>query len=180
MKLSEISYPVYLLSHTNPPNTIDNVVFYTSERHTEDEEGGIVTDTKLRVVDDKSLPGASLATRRLQLKAMGVPLYPLRKGIFFLGDLIKLASPKTMFIDSTGKVFNYTKNTRAKLVCMPITKLYPLPAGGSIVEVKGVHRFKTLHSVDESKKYAGVLGFGGSLVLYGLYEEEFKNTWRLV
>ena len=179
MNLSEIRYPVFRLSD-NSPNDIDDVVFYISERHTEDEVGDIITDTKLQIVDDRNMPGATLATRRLTMKAMGIKLYPLRKAIFFLGDLIKSATPNTYFIDSNGKTFQYKKNTRAALQCKLITNNIPIPTGGSIIEIDHAMRFKTVHNVDPTNKYAGVLKFDNSLVLYGVYQQPFKDSWRMV
>lgn len=176
MKLSEINYPVYRLRN-DPPIQSDGFVFYASEKHTEDESGGIVTDTKLLMVDDRQIEGDSLAARRLRIPAK---LFPLRQAIFFLGDLIKLATPNTWFIDSLGKVFVYEKNTRAQLKCHKISMIATIPSGGAIIGVEGIDsRFKTLHT-PENVYYAGILHMGKSLVLYGLYSEPFKQTWRMV
>lgn len=176
MKLSEINYPVFRLRNS-PPITSNGVVFYASERHSEDENGGIITDTKILIVDDKQVPGERLATRRLGISAK---LFPLRQAIFFLGDLIKVATPTTWFIDSLGKTFVYEKNTRTLLKCHQIVNIFNIPSGGAIIEVEGISsRFKCLHTPDKPK-YAGILHFGKSLILYGLYNEHFDDTWRLV
>lgn len=155
----------------------DGVVFYASEKHTEDETGGIITDTKLLMVDDTQIEGDSLAARRLRIPAK---LFPLRQAIFFLGDLIKVATPNTWFIDSLGKLFVYEKNTRAELKCHKVLSVMRIPSGGAIIEVEGINsRFKTLHT-PENSQYAGILHMGKSLVLYGMYIDPFKQTWRMV
>jgi hypothetical protein len=156
------------------------MTYYLTEGYTEDEEGEIVTTTKLRLIDDTELPGDSLALRRLQIKALDVPLFPLRKALFFLGDLIKVAVPSQWLIDSNGKVFNYAKQRRVPLRSYPITGVFDIGGGGAIIEIDYAQRFKVLHKPKHTMKYAGVLTLGLEKILYGLYEEPFDETWRLI
>lgn len=179
MHLMDLSYPVYRL-RSDKPITENGIVCYIQEKYTEDIEGGIITTGKLQVVDDTSLHGTTLATRRLQMKAMGVPMYPLRKAFFFLGDLIKVAKPDLWFIDSKGKIFTYQKTRRSRLVCQKITSTFSIPTGGAIIEVEHSQRFKVLHNPDPKLKHAGVLFDGKAQILYGLYEEPFDETWRMI
>lgn len=173
--LSSIAYPIFRIG-LNKPQTDAGVIFYYYEQET--EEGNV---SSLRILDDINLPQKSLALRRLYLITQGAKLAKIGQAIFFLGDLIKLATPHTWFIDSAGKLFNYEKNTRANLRFYEISKNIPISTGGSIIEAKGVvTRFKCLYSPSPYEKYAGILHFGKSLILYGFYEEKPEDTWRLV
>jgi hypothetical protein len=179
MNLSELVFPVYLLKKDKPAEDL-GIIFYGKETYTEDEEGGIITTPSLQVIDDITIKGDTLAARRLRLKALGVPLFRLSKAIFFLGDFIKVSSPTQWFIDSNGKTFTHTKSTRASLVCKQITNMFPIPSGGAIIEVEHMQRYKVLHTPDPKLKWAGILTQGHTQILYGLYEEQFDETWRMI
>lgn len=176
ISLREISYPVFRLG-TNKPVTESGVVFYY--HHKETEEGQVVS---VRIIDDRNLPQQTLSLRRLQLSLDdSVSLFKVHKAIYFLGDLIKIATPNTWFIDSLGKVFNYTKTSRAKLKVYPIQQIIPIKGGGVVVEAKGIMtRFKALYPPEIGQDYVGILHWGKSLILYGFYEEQYDDSWRMV
>jgi hypothetical protein len=156
---------------------------YLYENWVEDEDGQPVEDYKVCFIDDTTLKGDTLARRRLRMKSLGVPLMRLTKAFFFLGDLIKVATPKTWFIDSNGKIFNYHKQTRAKLKFHKVEKIIPLPSGGVIVEPDNLSvRFKALFApnIPLSELYVGILYLGLSPILYGFYDKKYNDTWRLV
>lgn len=133
------------------------------------------------IVDDTNIPEQTLSRRRLRAKAQGTALYPLRRAIFFLGDFIKLAKRGYWFIDSNGKLFTYNKVAKAKLSFHKIKKIIPSKSTGSLIEVEGIpHRFKTLYIVKNSMRYAGILSRGHTHILYGVYEQKYKDTWRLI
>ena len=101
--------------------------------------------------------------------------------LFFLGDLVKVGKKSVWFIDSTGKLFNYAKDTRASLRFYPISKLMRINTGGVIVEAKGIPtRFKSLYPPANGEQYVGILHFGKSLILYGFYDQQYDETWRMV
>lgn len=173
----EIAFPVYKL-RTDKPVFENGVHYYFYEKYNEETDELIPV---LRVIDDKSIDGNTLAHRRLLLKSMGVPLFRIKYSVFFLGDFIKMATPSLWFVDSLGKVFNYKKSARAKLKFYKITKLFNIPKGGCIIEVEGMMtRFKSLFPPTRETPYAGVLQFGKSLVLYGYYDQKYDDTWRMV
>ena len=175
MHLRELAYPVFRLG-TNKPSIDDGVLYYM---YTKDEDDG--TRYELKIVDDPKLQQPTLALRRLHLKNIGVPLSKIHHAIFFLGDLIKLATPTMWFIDSNGRMFNYNKTNRADLKFHKITKLLPIKSGGVIVEVEGTNtRFKALYAPSDEMKYVGILHLGMTLVLYGFYAEKHEDTWRKV
>lgn len=158
------------------PNVEDGVIFYYSET-----EKDYVTSAKLSIVDDANVKGKTLAARRLQLLAEGVSLFKFKHAIFFLGDLIKAASPKTYFIDSNGRLFNYKKTTSVHLKFYKIDKIFPIPTGGAVISIEGMSsRFKVLHTPSETIKCAGLLHTGVATILYGLYDCIPENTRRMI
>lgn len=174
--LSQVAYPVYLLGQTKPL-TIDGVTFYSTI--TEDEDG--VQQTTLVIVDDKNMEGDTLGIRRVALLREGVRMRKLSKAIFFLGDMIKLATSRTWFIDNEGKVFNYKKTQSAKLYFKKITKTILIPTGGALIEVEGsVTRYKSLYAPNLQENYAGILSIGGMTILYGVYDTKYDTTTRRI
>jgi hypothetical protein len=176
INLQEIVYPVFRLG-AEKPVFLDGVVLYL--RQYKDEDGQTVQ--KVRIIDDTNLPGETLALRRLEILKSKVKLKSLGNAVFFLGDLIKLAHRKLWFIDSAGNVFQYKKTAVAKLVFKKITLMHHIPSGGAIIEVEGIpSRFKCLYSPRAGEQYAGILVSGLSYILYGLYVEKPKDSWRMV
>ena len=175
ISLSDIAFPVYVIGEKNPI-TEEKVTFFL---FTKNEEYHTV------VVDDKNIPQSSLAMRRLTLASKNIKLHPLKKAIFFLGDLIKIAKSTTWFIDSNGQLLNYVKKKKVNLEYLPITNIKPIGTGGSMIEVKSIpSRFKTLLDVTKTFRvkptHAGILRLGMSNILYGLYDQEYKDTKRWI
>lgn len=137
--------------------------------------------TSVKIIDNTEEPGNTLNRRRLCMSAKGVPLYPLRVAIYFLGDFIKFAKKGWWFIDSMGRVFTYTKSVSVKLKFFKIRNIIPTSSTGSIVEVENLpERFKTLFTVGKQNTYAGLLEYRGMHILYGVYQEEHKSTRRMI
>ena len=174
--MTELTYPVFRLG-AEKPHFIDGVVVFV--RQYLDEDKNLIQ--KYKVVDDTNLPGDTLALRRLILLKNKVKLKPINNAIFFLGDLIKLAHRKIWFIDSLGNIFQYKKSMVAKLQFKKIKYIQEIPTGGAIIEVEGIaHRFKTLFTPRNFEQYAGILKHGNTHILYGLYKEKHKDSWRMV
>jgi hypothetical protein len=175
MNLLEISWPVFRLGE-HKPVVEDNLVYYSKEYV---DKESLTTKIGLRIVDDKSVQGATLGLRRLTIA--GARLFPIRQAMYFLGDLIKIAKQTTWFIDNSGKVFQYRKSSRAKLTAHKIKKVLPLEGMGAIIEVDGLpQRFKCMYAPKPDQYYAGILRWGLGYILYGFYDEQFKATHRLV
>lgn len=173
--LKDLQFPIYRLG-LEGPTQYDGVLYY--EYATKDKEGNRVE--KKLILDDINVQGNSLAMRRLVMKSQGIKLKLLNTAIFFVSDFIKLATASTWFIDSSGKLFQHKKATRAKLVFKEISQVIPIPTGGAIIEVVGIPtRFKTLFA-PKHEKFAGLLQVGRVYILYGLYEEKPNDTWRLI
>lgn len=176
MNLAEIVWPVYRLGE-NKPHQVDGVVFYYT--HYVDHVNQETFTT--RVVDDTNLPYDTLGRRRLALKIAEDKLFPIRTAIYFLSDLIKLAKPTTWFIDSSGKVFQYTKTARAKLQTKKIKQVLPGDGIGCIIEAEGIPgRFKCMRRPQEYEIYVRVLKLGLGYLLYGFSDELKADSWRLV
>ena len=171
MKLQEICWPVYKLGNTRPL-TEDGVVFY----HHDSKTGPVI-----EIVDDTSIKGPSLAVRRMKLGLGGnVKLYKIKFALFYIADLIKLAKPNVWFIDSTGKVFQYTKSKFVPLVFKKVTNVIR-DVSCYLIEVEGGQaRYKVLYPPTSSQKYAGLLVLGKGYILYGFYEEAHDTTYRKI
>ena len=132
-------------------------------------------------MDDRSYPQKTLGLRRLALKLEGTNLFPIRTAIYFLADLIKLGKSTTWFIDSSGKVFQYEKNTRAKLTTKRIKNVLPAEGLGCVFELEGIpSRFKTMRRPSEDEQYAQVLRLGMGFIFYGFCETVKPDSWRMV
>lgn len=177
MQLNQVCFPVYRLTQKQPEADGD-VLYYKNTYISEDTNE---MNTVVSLIDDRSIQEDSLSRRRLKLRALGVPLYPIRKAIFFLGDFIKMAKSGYYFIDSRGSVFTYKKQIRCPLRFRKITKVIPSKTTGSILEVEGVpNRLKTLFIIKDTMKYAGILYISGDPILYGVYDKKYRDTWRMV
>ena len=178
LDLSKISFPVYKIGTRKP--TLENDTRWTFLQAKTSYEG----DTVYRdlVLDDTSIKEDTLARRRMKLAEAGSALVKLGIAIFFIGDLLKLAKSGVWFIDSEGQVFEYKKTARVPLVFKPITNITPTRNGGAIIEVQGIAaRFKVLFLPDLAKtKYAGLLLVGMGHILYGLYDQAYDKTTRVV
>lgn len=176
MNLSEITYPVYLLGKQEPIQD-GGLSYYLYVQVVRD---GADIDV-IKIVDDKSVDQPTLGRRRLALKAQGKTLQKLRYAVYFLADLVKLSKGQTWFIDSVGKIFSYKKSTRAPLVFKKIKQVLRNDAGSVIVEVEGVStRFKIIYAPKPTEKWAGLLKVGLGWVLYGLYENQHKDTYKMI
>ena len=172
----EICYPVYQIPNNVVPSRDGKVTFTYSEIRDEDD-----FSYNFRVLDDLSIKGTTLGKRRLLIATSGAKLQRVGRAIFFLGDLIKLAKRHTYFIDTNGRVFQYRKSSRAKLHFKKLTQVIPIPTGGAILEIEGIpSRFKCLLQPRTLELYAGVLEMGLSYILYGIYEQPYKSSWRMI
>jgi hypothetical protein len=178
MNLAEIAWPVFRLGEHKP--TIESGVIFYSKEYLDVESQELRLG--LRVVDDKNINKPTLGLRRLELrKDRKVNMFVIKRAIYFLSDLIKLAKQTTWFIDNHGHIFQYKKITRAKLVCRRIKKVFPARDIGCIIQVEGLDtRFKLLRHPNNGEQYAGILQWGLGYILYGLYLDPFKPTYRLI
>lgn len=176
VSLHNIRFPVFRIG-TETPITEDGVTYLLRNKHVVDGDN----EELKYIIDDKNAKGLTLSSRRLALHAQNARLYKLSKAIFFIGDLVKLAKAGTWFIDMEGQVFEYRKTTRVPLKFKEVVQVTPMNSGGAIIEVRGVPaRFKVLFRPPETAKYAGLLCVGPSYILYGLYDQKYDDTTRMI
>ena len=157
------------------PEQDGGIVFY----HTRYVDNNNVESVTMRVVDDANLSGETLGLRRLQMQKE--KLFPIRTAIYFLADLVKLAKATTWFIDNSGRIFQYEKNTRAKLQTKKIKQVLPASGLGCVIELEGLSsRFKCMQRPSETQVYARVLKLGVGFIFYGFCEEVKPDSWRMV
>lgn len=177
MDLSQVHWPVFRLLDEKPAAVGTRVLY--SRLRLDTETGEYTTIEK--VIDDTSLPGTTLGARRLVLASQKVKLLKIKKAVYFLADLVKIAKANTWFIDNSGYVFQYKKATRCKLVCKKIANIHPGKVTGVVLELEGIHsRFKAMRSPEPHEVYAGVLLHKSGYLLYGIYEHQFADTWRMI
>ena len=170
----EIVYPVFRIGSERPLFE-EGVVLYLHLG--KDEDSAPI----YYIVDDKAIEGETLAKRRVSLLRQGIKMKKLGRAVFFLGDLVKLATASTWFIDSSGNVFRYKKTTSVTLTYKKIKQIIPIKSGGVILEVEGIpSRFKCLFAPSKAVQYAGVLKYGMSYILYDVSENKFDNTRRKI
>ena len=173
VNLNEIQFPIYLLG--KEPITEGKVTFFLYRKKNLEDDVNII-----KIIDDKTFSGKTLAERRLQIKNTGADLYNIKYAIFFISDLVKISKGSTWFIDSSGKVFKYKKTRRVPLVFKKVKKLIH-HSTGVLVEVEGiVSRFKTLYAPTALQNWAGILVLPEGLLLYGLFDKQYENTIRMI
>lgn len=173
MNLNEIVFPVFQLGQK--PLEEGGVLFFAFKKETKEEDFEVI-----KIVDDKNLTGKTLGERRLKAEANGATLFNLKYAIYFLGDLIKISRASVWYIDSHGKLFQYKKSTRVPLVFKKVKKLIN-GNGVHLVEVEGYNtRFKTLLAPNLQYKWAGILHTTFGPILYGLFDREYKSTFRKI
>ena len=175
--LQAIIWPVFKLSEKEPSRDSGLVFFHTE--YLDETNSSSLT---IKIVDDTSLPQKTLGLRRLALqKDPKVKLHRISTAIYFLADLIKLAKATTWFIDSSGKVFQWKKYTRAKLITKKIKQVLPADGIGCVLELVGVsHRFKAMTRPRDEQVYARVLQIGIAYIFYGYCETHKPDSWRMV
>lgn len=131
----------------------------------------IVQGTKPYLIDDTSLEG-NFPNRRLQLKVYKddspYPLYPLKKAIGNLGNLLLYSRIYKTFIDATGRVFKYEKTTKVPLIYRKIKKFVPY-YNGTMLLIEGIHcpiwLYRPLRGGEE---YAAILLIEKGYLLLGV------------
>lgn len=177
MDLAKVHWPVFRLMDEKPIVSGTRVLY--SRLRLDNDTGKFTTIEK--VIDDTSVPGATLGARRLVLSSKKIKLLKIKKAVYFLADLVKIAKANTWFIDSSGYVFQYKKSTRCKLVCKKIVNIHPGKVTGCVLELDGIHsRFKAMRSPEPHEMYAGVLLHSSGYLLYGIYEHKFEDSWRMI
>lgn len=177
MNLTDIHFPVFRLLNKPPERKNDMLVYENTYMHI--DTANEYTHTK---IIDAKVPGETLSRRRMYLQSKGFPLYPLKTAAFFLHDFIKLAGKGYYFIDSSGKVFKYKKSMSCRLIFRKVTRVIPSEQMGQIIEVEDIpQRFKVMTHIENNYNlWAGLLEYKGAWLFFGTYNEQYRDTWRMV
>jgi hypothetical protein len=173
MNLSELHFPVFYIG--KQPNIEGNISFFITRKKMIESDIDYI-----KVIDDKSVLGNTLAERRLALASQGVALYKLKYAIYFLQDMIKITKGETWFIDSAGNLFKYKKSKSCRLVFKKVLKTLN-HSGVFVLEVEGIPtRYKTLYPASPDQTWAGILYTPDGPLLYGLYNKYYEDTRRFI
>jgi hypothetical protein len=171
LDLSKIQFPIY-------PVNIETIKY---------EEGLklIFQHNKFKVLDDTSREG-NLARRRMQYELdtsvfMKRPLAKLINPIFRYSDMFQFLKKYRHFMDSNGKIFEYTLTKFVPLIYYKIKKFVEIPTG-YYIELYGVHCRFYLNRVPKLEEhYAGLLKVDNrGYVLYELTDKHKPTTRRKI
>lgn len=169
LNLWQIKFPIYKFAS---PNLIRQGPYTYCETNS----------GELLLIDDKSMPGSTLGLRRLQHEAAcGVnakQLYKLNKPIFTIAELLQ-TNHKT-FLDSEGRLFNYTKKEFFHVHSYKLEKFVEFMEG-YVLYPKGLHcRFFLARAPELDELYLQVLHVGMGFVLYNLASEHLPPFRRKI
>lgn len=171
LDLSKIRWPIYQLSN---------------EATIENRDGDKIielADGSYRLLDSSRFEG-SFAMRRLMYEAEQDPfkykLFKLKNPIFRFEVLLHEAEGESRYIDSSGYIFRYKKNTYYPLRYFKIIKFVETRHGYA-VEVKGIHcRFFVTREPQLEWHYAGIICTGRGFILYDFSKEKKPDTRRMI
>lgn len=135
-------------------------------------------DGNYKVIDNMNMTGSSLGIRRLQhlmdKQIIQRKLFKLSRPSYCLADI--LHRKINMFIDSSGKIYNYTKSHFVPLETYKLKSYIELPEG-YVLFVHNLHcRFFINRAPNLHEKWVQVLRVGKGFVLFGLSESHEKTT----
>jgi hypothetical protein len=153
--LKNIKFPVYPLSKSVE-------VLY------EDTKLIARTNTSDLIIDDKSLPGNTLGSRRLHIESK--KLYKLRKTIVDLGSFVLYTKIYSTFIDCNGKLFKYKSVRKVPLIYRKILEKVSYKNGTMLI-IENTHcPMWYYREVSGEKEYAALLVLDRGYILLGLTE----------
>lgn len=177
MKLGEIRWPIFRLK-TAEPELEDGRLVYKNEYLSLDDMNRYVNTV---TVDYPSCGKLTLGERRLAATKVGDKLYPLKRAVFTISDLLK-SNPRFYWIDSDGKIFKHKKTTMYELSFYKIKSIIRGNSVGCVVELQGlpIRFYTSLRLKDNITYWAGVLHKNGKYILYGIFDKEYAPSRRKV
>lgn len=141
-------------------------------------KGKIKDKYGVRVLDNINATG-NLGQRRLTIKPQD--LYPLKKAIYNLKDMLKISRRNKTFIDSEGKVFRLQKKKYYPLLYKKIIKQFLVENVGTVFYLAGINTpFEVKGILNSDIKYVGVLKIGKGYLLYEFSKERKKKSRKLI
>lgn len=169
--LMEIHFPAYKLP-SNPTEDKGVRFFETYAIKTE--------QTTISIVDDLNIRKPTLGLRRLVLAKQNKKLFKFKTAVYSIGDLVRLNTADTMWIDSTGKVFKLPKTTKFNLEFRKIKQTFQ-KVGYVILDLEGeVQRFRSIYGPPSIKHGAVIMYNGNTRLFYGYALPEAKMTYKKV
>lgn len=162
--ISEIKFPIYGITKKYRRLWNENNVLF------------IETESGIYVIDNKNIPGKTLGTRRLRLKA---DKYRLKKIILNAEQLLR--SKYIHFIDSLGTLFEYKRTTMVPLKYHEVINS-TIYENKIVLDLKGVsYRPVLRHKPDAyGIKYVGLLHTSMGLIPYEYSTTYKKDTRRKI
>lgn len=162
LRLFDIEFPIYSITPNYKRIWNELNVLY------------IETDSGQYVLDNKNLNGDTLGQRRLKNKTS--KLYIPRKTYYTVSQMLN--SKNKIFIDSTGRVFNYKKSITVPLKFHKVIKRIRVESGEYVLHLKGIeYPIKVNARKAFEINYVGILYTSYGYILYS-YESEYKKDTR--
>jgi len=171
VKLTDINYPIFPIRGHYRVFSEHKIDF-------------VETHLRTWILDNKNLPGPTLAARRFKIQDP----YPLKPAIFNLAQLLKYTeTPSTgIYIDTLGKIFKYKKTKRHKLVYKKVLKHW-VEGTNVVFELKDISSYihvdvgvlNKYKGFDE-QFYLGVIYYHGGWIFYDTSEHKKKDTWKKI
>lgn len=163
----QIQFPIFQLDKRHHIQRLDNMLVVE------------LSDGSYRVIDNLNFEDSTLAMRRLRHAAnsgdlLHYPLFKLNKPVYSIVDM--LHSECSRFIDSSGRIINWTKEKFYRLKTYKI-KHFTQVEDGYVLTLQGLHcRFFINRAPHVDEKFARVLRVGRGYLLYELTSECVKDS----
>lgn len=173
LKLSDVNWPIYPL----PKNTS-----FREYNGLKLAKGPTTEEWKL--LDAPNLPQATLGLRRLNYRSAptleNYALFKLSLPIYRYSDIFQYINSTNLFIDTSGKIIDYTRSRYVPLVYHKIKKFIEVE-GGYTIYVEDIHMPLFLNREPTLEdRYVGVLHIGRGYLLYSTEPTILPNTRRMI
>ena len=165
-KIIPFEFPVYIIGQYDTLYNEDNIIRV------------ITLDGKTRIIDNKNIPGNTLAVRRLQLNSKDA--FTFKGTIFTFSQLLKLHHPNNWYIDVNGFLFKYRKTTIVPLIWRKILSVDYIEGRGLNLRVKDIDVPIRVPAGTPITGYIGLLKLMDGYILYGISNTPKKDTWRKI
>lgn len=168
LDFSSVKFPVFLIRSHYKLYAEDNIDY-------------IETYHNKYIIDNKNLTGDTLGVRRLKLKDLEFPLYPLAKSINTPEELIFQKPSKQKYIDSTGYIFTHKKTKMHPIVCLEIIEKIPIEGKGYLIRLRTCQTtFLVSRDAIRGKRFARILKTNFGHFLYSLETDWMKDTLKKI
>lgn len=165
MHLKDIEFPVFAIG-SYEKLWEENLILYLKSGY-----------DIIYTVDNKNLAGDTVSKRRLRIPKK--ERYTFRGTFFNIYQMIN--SGKKVFVDNNGRLFKYSKSTKVELLYREIKRVKRVENVGYLLYIDKIPTPITVPVLFYTRqKYAGLLNYKGSYILYELTDEKKADTWRKI